>query len=160
MSLSTNPANSQGPYIRTSRHFPQDLQPLAVELNRSYVDIANHINQRTIGIFATQRGIVTGESWYLAGQNKQQTLRLVFQFTAAGNIPHGLKLAQIVDFTRIYGTFTDGSVWYPLPYVDVVSATNQVSVVVNATNIVIASGAGSPPTITSGLVILEWLSPV
>src|SRR5689334_1521146 len=137
MSTSTNPGNSQGPYIRTSRHFPQDPQPLVVELNRSYVDIANHINQRTIGIFATKLAIVTGESWYVSGQNRQQSLRLVYTFAGAGNIPHGLNLAQISSFTRIYGTFTDGTIWYPLPYVDVVAANNQVSIVVNATNIVV-----------------------
>lgn len=160
MTLITNPINSQGPYIRTSRHFPEEPQPLAVELNRSYVDIANHINQRTIGIFATQKGVVTGESWYLSGQNKQQTLRIVYTFTAAGNIAHDINLAQIVSFTRIYGTFTNGTVWYPLPYVDVTAANNQVSVVVNATNIVITRGGGSPPAITSGIVVLEWLSPI
>lgn len=158
MTTSTNPINSQGPYIRTSRHFPQDPQPLAVELNRSYVDIANHINQRTIGIFPTQKSVVTGESWFVSGQNRQQTLRQLYTFTAAGNIVHNINLNDIAGFTRIYGTFTDGSIWYPLPYVDVTAANNQVSVVVNSTNIVIAVGGGAPPTITSGFVVLEWLS--
>jgi hypothetical protein len=42
--------------------------------------------------------------------------------------------------------------------VDVVSAPNQVNVYVTPTNIVITAGAGSPPSITNGTVILEWLS--
>jgi len=158
MTFSTNPINSQGPYIRTSRHFPQDVQPLSVEINRSYVDIANHINQRTIGIFATQKSVVTGESWYVSGQTRQQTLRQLYTFASAGNIPHNINLNDIAGFTRIYGTFTDGSVWYLLPYVDATAANNQVSVIVNATNIVITAGGGSPPTIVSGFVTLEWLS--
>lgn len=67
-------------------------------------------------------------------------------------------MAAITTFTRIYGVFTDGTVYYPLPYVDVVAVNNQVNVVVNATNIVITAGGGAPPSITSGYVILEWLS--
>ena len=61
-------------------------------------------------------------------------------------------------FTRIYGTFTDGTNWYPLPYVDETSATDQISLVVDATNIAITAGGGAPPSITRGYVILEWLS--
>lgn len=145
------------PYLRTSREFPEDLHMLTVEINKSYVDIANAVNARTVGIFPTNKPCATGESWYITSA-RQQTLRQFYTFTAAGPIPHGINLAQIVGFTKIYGTFVDTSgVWYPLPYVDVVNATNQVSVIVNANNIVITAGALSPPTIDSGTVVLEWL---
>jgi hypothetical protein len=148
-------------YLRTSRNFPMEAQALSVEVNRSYVDIANAVNTKIIGIFPVNRSAVTGESWYLNGPvQRQQTLRQVYTFTAAGNIPHGLNLAQLANFTRIYGTIFDGSVYYPLPYVDATAANNQISVKVTGTNIVITAGAGSPPSITSGLVVLEWLSNV
>lgn len=152
----------QSPYLRVQRNFPQDsTQALTVEVDKAYIDIAQRVNTRTIGIFALNVPIVTGESWYLDGSSqKQQTLRQVYTFTAAGNIPHGITLSQIANITRIYGTIYDGSAYYPLPYVDVVSATNQINVIVNATNIVIAVGAGSSPTIQSGIVVLEWLSNV
>lgn len=145
------------PFLRTSRNFPTDPQELSVENSRSYLDIANAVNTRTIGFFSTNKPSITGEAWYVNSNQKQQTFRQVYTFTSAGNIPHGINLSQISAFTAIYGTFTDGSVWYPLPYVNVVAANNQVSVTVNATNIVITAGAGSPPTISSGYVILEWL---
>lgn len=150
------------PYLRQQRNFPNDnIQALTVELDRSYVDIAQKVNARTIGIFPNNTPVVTGDQWFLAGQpNKQQTLRQVYVFTATGNIAHNINLSQVTAVTKIYGTFTDGTNWYPLPYVDVASATNQVNVVVTPTNITIAAGAGSPPSITSGYVILEWLSQV
>jgi hypothetical protein len=150
----------QAPYLRVQRNFPNDNpQALSIEVDRAYCDIAAKMNTRTIGTFATNFAIVTGEQWFLAGSNeKQQTLRRVYPFTAAGNIAHNIKLGEISGFTKIYGTFTNGTNWYPLPYVDVVAANNQVNVIVTPTNIVITAGGGSPPAITSGYVVLEWLS--
>jgi len=151
----------KSPYLRVQRNFPADTQALMVEINKSYVDIANSVNARTIGIFPVNDPIATGETWFINGESgKQQTLRQVYTFTSAGNIPHGIVLPQISAFTRIYGTFTNGTNWYPLPYVDVNAANNQVNVYVDPTNIVITSGAGAPPSITSGYVVLEWLSQI
>lgn len=150
----------QSPYLRQQRNFPDDnIQALTIEIDRAYVDTAQKVNDRIIGLFPTNTPIATGEQWFLSGQSaRQQTLRQIYTFTAAGNIPHGINLAQIAGFTRIWGTFTDGASWYTLPWVDTVSATNQVNVLVNATNIVITAGGGTPPSITSGFVVLEWLS--
>lgn len=156
--MSSNVVN-QVAYLRTSRDFPDDIAELTLQINKAYVDIANVVNVRTIGIFPKNRPAINGESWFITSQ-KQQGLRQVYTFTGDGNIPHGIKLGGIYGFTRIYGTFTDGSNWYPLPYVDVTNANNQVNVIVDSTNIVIASGAGSPPSITSGFVVLEWISKV
>lgn len=157
--MSSNIINTQ-PYLITSRKFPKDASLLSDEVDRSYVDIASKMNQRVIGVFATVPSI-TGENWFTGGGNeKQQTIRRVYQVTGAGNIAHGIDLTKISGFTRIYGTFTDGSIWYSLPYVNVVAANNQVSITVTSSNIVITAGGGSPPTISSGYVVLEWLSQV
>lgn len=155
--MSSNVVN-QLPFLRTSRNFPEEIQPLTVEINRSYVDIANKVNERVIGVFPTNRPAITGESWFFNKNERQQTLRQIYTFTAAGSIPHGIDLTRIYGFTRSYGEFTDGTNWYPLPYVDVVSATNQINLVISPTDIVITAGAGSPPTVSSGFVVLEWLS--
>ncbi len=150
---------NQVPYLRVQRTFPNDPEELAVELDKSYIDIANNVNQRTIGIFATVRPVITGENWYLSSsRSPQQTLRQVYTFIAAGSYVHNINLTQIAGFTRIYGAFTNGTNWYPLPYVDVVAANNQVNIVITPTNIVITAGGGAPPAITNGFVILEWLS--
>lgn len=155
----TTPSNAS-PYLRVQRTFPEDAQALSVELSKSYIDIAQNVNRRTIGTYATM-ATVTGNNWFLNGSSaKQQTLRQVYTFTGAGSIPHGLNLAELSGFAQIYGTFTDGTNWYPLPYVDVTAADNQVNVYVSPMNIVITAGAGSPPSISSGYVVLEWLSQV
>lgn len=149
------------PYLRVQRTFPQDPQALSVEISRAYIDIAQNVNKRTIGIFANVP-LVTGDTWFLNGGNrKQQTLRQVYTITGTGSYEHGITLSNISGFTKIYGTFVDNAgVWYPLPYVDSVNADNQISVVVNSTHIVITAGGGSPPAIASGFVVLEWLSNV
>lgn len=159
MTTNNNPnIVNQSPYLRTSRDFPEESHQLSVELERAYIDIAARVNDRTIGIFPVNRPCITGDSWYIQGQLRNQTLRQVYLVSGAGNIAHGINTSNIVGFTKIYGTFTDGSIWYPLPYVDVTAANNQVNIVVNSTNIVITAGGGSPPTISSGYVVLEWLS--
>lgn len=157
--MSSNIVN-QMPFLRTSRNFPIEAQPLAVEVNKSYVDIANFVNARTIGIFPSNKPAMTGESWFLKNQ-RQQGFRQAYQFTGSSlSISHGINIGNIYAFTRIYGTFTDGTNWYPLPYVDIAAANNQIKIVVTSTQIVITKGAGSPPTISSGIVVLEWIANV
>lgn len=145
---------NQKPYLPNSRVFPEDLPQLAFEVNKTYVDIANSMNNRTIGVFPTNSRAITGETWFLNGAS-QQTLRQVYLITGGGSVPHGLTFDNINYFTRIYGNFTDGSKWYPLPYTDV-TAANQISLEVDSTNIVITLGGGAP-AITSGIIILEWM---
>lgn len=154
--MTTNIAN-QVAFLRTSRAFPEQAQPLSVELDKAYIDTANAMNVRTIGLFPTNSAAQTGETWFVT-PTRQEGFRQLYTFTAAGNIAHGLDLNLIGGFTKIYGTFTNGTNWYPLPYVDVSSSTNQVNVIVTPTNITITAGGGSPPSITSGFVVLEWIS--
>lgn len=153
--MSSNIPN-RGNFLRTTRSFPVESQALGVELNKAYIDIATQVNNRISGLFATSVTI-TGESWYLSGDNsKQQTLRQIYPITGAGNYPHGINLRNISGFSRIYGDITNGTNWYPLPYVDI-TATNQISIFIDPTNIVITSGSGAP-SIVRGIVVLEWLS--
>lgn len=155
--MSTVIAN-QSPFLRTSRNFPLEAQPLAVELSRSYIDIASKVNERIIGIYPTNTPVVTGESWFLAANRRQQSLRKVYQFTAAGNIPHGLTWTSVAQISpNSYGSFTDGTNWYGAAYDSNTAIANRVTFYVTPTNIVVLSGAGAP-TISSGLINLEWLS--
>ena len=156
--MSNPDVTNNAPFLRSTRLFPQDVKQLTVEVDRAYIDIANSVNAKTNGLFATSKPTVTGESWYIRGTKQQQGFRQVYNFTSAGNIPHNLDLTKIGPFVRIYGAFTDGSVWYPLPYVDVVASNRQVSVTVDAANIIIDEGGPPGPTISSGTIVLEWLA--
>jgi len=149
---------NQAAFLKTSRNFPQDPHQLSVEINKTYVDIANSVNTRTIGLFPTSKPAINGEEWFVSGNQKQQGLRQVYPFTGPTSlaIPHGIKLADIDRFVRMYGTFTDGTFWYSLPFVSVVDVKAQVSFYVDGANIQIYSGSSAPPVV-SGTFVLEWL---
>jgi hypothetical protein len=152
---------NQNAYLRTSRRFPvEDQEQLSLELSRSYIDIASSVNARTISLFPTTRSAQTGENWYITQNRRQQGFRQVYQFSDSNLvINHGINfLTQVSNFVRIWGTFFDGTNWQTLPYVDVVAANNQINVKVNSTQIIITKGAGAPPAITNGLLVLEWIS--
>ena len=154
-----NTINSS-PYLRTTREIPEEIHQLSVEVNKAYVDIANAVNNRTIGLFPTTRSAFTGERWFINNNQPQQSIRQVYSFgaIAAGaalNIPY--QTQGNVQFSRIYGTCITGLPDFrPIPYASVAANAN-IDLRVTATNIVIAVGTASP-NITSGLIILEWLS--
>lgn len=156
--MSTNVAN-QVAFLRTTREFPEDIKKLTVELTKSYLDIANVVNVRTIGIFTVNKAAIGGESWFLAGAQKQQNLRQVYTFTAAGSIPHGLSFTSVSQFTKCTGSFTDGTNYYGVIYGSSTAIAGQLSFYITSANIVVLAGAGAP-TPSSGTIVLEWLSAV
>lgn len=145
-------------YIRTSRDFPTEAKELSVELNKAYVDIANSVNARTIGIFPTNRPVVTGESWFITQNQRQQTLRQVYKITSYASFNHNINFTGVTTFTKIMGIGYDGANYFTIPYVDSVSITAQVPIFVSPTQVVMAAGALAP-VIQRGIIILEWLSP-
>ena len=156
--MSTNVVN-QVAYLRTTREFPEELHQFSVEANKAYLDTANAINVRTIGIFPVNRPAIGGESWFIRQNQKQQSFRQVYLFTAIGNIPHGLNINSVSMFTKPSGSFTNGTNWYGAIYASNVAIAGQVSFYITPVNIVILSGVGAP-AITSGEIVLEWISPV
>lgn len=147
-------------YLKTTSQFPIDSMPhLAIELDKSYVDIANAVNNRTIGLFPVNRPAIGGESWFVNKNQRQQNLRQVFPFSDTNlTITHGIKFTSLTNFVRIWGTFFDGTNWQCLPYVDVVASNNQINVKITATQIIVTKGAGAPPACNSGLIVVEWIS--
>lgn len=160
MTMISNSTNA-APYLRTSRQFPDEIELLVQEVNKTYIDIANCVNNRTISIFPTVRPAITGESWFILQSTRQQTLRQVYVFTSAANPPapinHGIKISQIDRFTSTYGNYTDGTNFYGLIAGSNVAIPDQISFYITPTQIIFLSGAGAP-TATSGNVVLEWLS--
>jgi hypothetical protein len=154
-----NDVINRGSFIRTSRNFPRtDVPQLAVEIDRSYLEIARTINTRTIGFFTVDRSTVTGENWYIFQNKRQQGLRQVYAVSDSNlTIPHEITINSVSFFVRVWGEFFDGTNWQNLPYVDVVAATNQIKIAVGNTNIVVTKGAGAP-AIVKGLIVLEWVA--
>lgn len=150
----------QSPYLRVQRNFPNDNpQALTIEIDRAYQDIASKVNSRTIGTYAVNFPIVSGDVWFLQGEpNKQQSLRQLYSFAGAGNIAHGITWTSVSLISPLsYGTFTDGTNWYGAIYGSNVAIAGQISFYVTPTNIVVLAGAGAP-SITQGYINLEWVS--
>lgn len=156
--MSTNVIN-QVAYLRTSREFPESAHQLTVEVNKAYVDTANAVNTRIIGIFPTTRPAITGESWYLIGNQKQQTLRQVYTFTTTTAINHNVNVVDTNQFTRCFGSYTDGTNNFGLIFGTSVAIAGQISFYITSTQIVFVVGAGAP-ALTKGRITLEWLSSV
>lgn len=150
---------NQAPFIKSSREFPPDTSQIAVILTRSYIEIATAINDRTIGLFPSTRPAITGNSYFLNKNQRQQSLRQAYTFTTTANIPHGIDIRTIFDIASMYGQFTDGTNWYGLIPASNVAIAGQISFYLTNTDIVFVLGAGAP-TLTKGIIVLEWLSQV
>lgn len=155
-------------YLPTSREFPEDSSNLVVELNKSYLEIAQAVNSRIIGIFSINRPAINGEEWFITSR-KQQGLRQVYTvpsgITTGSTIDIGFKISTIAQFSpRSYGVFTDGTDWYGLIFGSNVAIAGQISFFLHVNpastvsdQIVFEVGVGAP-TITTGTIILEWLA--
>ncbi len=150
------PSNSNAIYLPTTQYFPSEADKFREVLTFVYSDIARRLNDKQIGTFDLVE-VVAGEQWSTATdpQTKRQTFRKIFYFNDASlNFAHGI--TGIVLCTHIYGSFTDGTNFYPLPFVSAVAIANQIQIVVTPTNVVVTKG-GAAPAITNGVIILEFL---
>jgi hypothetical protein len=155
--MSTNVVNLV-PYLRTSREFPEDLRQLTIEVNKAYVDTANSVNNRTISIFPTTRPAINGESWFLAGNQKQEALRQVYTFTTTTSINHGIMVIDPNQFTnKCGGSFTDGTDSYGLMFATPTTIAGQITFYITAMQIVFVVDVAAP-ALTAGRIVLEWLS--
>lgn len=157
--MSTNVVN-QMPYLRTSREFPEEVIQLTVEVNKSYIDTANAINNRTIAIFPTSKPAINGESWFINNNQKQQALRQVYTFTTLAAIDHNITNVVPAQFVRGFGTYTDGTNSYGLIYGSNVAIAGQISFYITPTQIIFLAGAGAPAVDPDfvNTIVLEWLS--
>ncbi len=157
------------PFLRTSRQFPEDLHQLTVEVNKSYIDIANIVNLRVIGSFPTNRAAQNGKNWYLNSTARQQGFQQVYTFGATGagvaitDIPLGFKLSSITEPGDMYGQYLSGTSWFGLIAANSIAIAGQISfylaVVASPTSDVIrfVVDAGAP-AVVRGKVVIEWIA--
>ncbi len=171
MSVNAGGGNvSQSLLLVTSKKFPtQKSEELEPVLSKAWVDTAQAVNARTIGIFNTN-AITIGDKYYSTSTTDASQLRQAYRklFTfgtiAAGatlTITHGI--TNITEIVHLYGNcITDVSVvalanakYEPLPFVST-TLNEQVSIYMNDTIITIVNGAGNN-NILSGTIITEYL---
>ncbi len=149
-------------YLRTSREFPEELHQLCVESNKSYVDVANAVNARTIGIYAANRSAITGNVYFITTL-RQSSLRQIYYFTSTSPIPCGFKIGNISMIANMYGTYTDGTNIYGLIAATTVAIAGQISFYIapaaspTSDNITFVVDGGAP-ALTSGIITIEWIS--
>ena len=149
---------NQTPYLPNQLDFPtEEPKKLGIVLDKMYLDIANRVNDRSIGIFNVNIPIVVGDVYYFRGvQSRQISQREIYDVTSTAPINHGLPYAQIDRFVRKYGDFTDGTDWYGFIDGSPTAIAGQIVFYITATQIVFVAGAGAP-TVTKGQIILEWV---
>jgi len=171
MSVGT-PGSIAVAYLPTTKNFPEDQDELREVISKAYVETAQAVNRRTIGVYNTFQA-VTGNQYYSNSNNNvanpiqfRQSYRRIYPFGAIAKgvtltIPHSI--TGITQFVDIYGNaITDVSVnpnglYIPLPYVIATGdVTFQVQVYCDNTNIYIVNGA-SADNIVSGTIVLEYL---
>lgn len=149
--------SNQVAYLRTSRQFPEEDHQMSVEMNKAYIDIANAVNSRTIGLYSLNQATITGNNYFIAKNRRQQTLRRVYAFTTTTSIPHNIQVLDPDQFINCMGSYTNGTNSFSLPWATSVAIAGQITFYVTSTNIVFVTGAGAP-ALTSGRIVLEWLS--
>jgi hypothetical protein len=149
---------NQVSYLKSSREFPSDINQIANILTRAYPEIANAINERTIGLFPSSRPAITGNAYYVFQNKKQQSFRQTYVFTTTANIPHGINFIEVAYIGAMYGQYTDvlGN-WYGLIAATNVAIAGQISFYLTPTDIVFVLGGGAPALI-KGIIVIEWIS--
>jgi len=158
----TNTINNT-PYLRSTREFPENISDIAFQCNKSYLEIANAVNQRIIGIYPVGKSAVNGKAYHFTSK-KQQGLRQMYSFSATTDIDLGFKLNSLDKIIQMYGTYTDGTSFFGLISATSVAIAGQISfyVTVNGAStttdtIKFLLGAGAP-ALTNGTIVIEWAS--
>jgi hypothetical protein len=155
---------NKSPYLRNTRDFPEELHQLATEINKTYVEIASAVNNRTIGIYSVNKSSIDGNRYFFTSQ-PNEGLRQIYTFTGTSNISLGFKLSSIYGIANMYGTYIDsaGNV-YGLIAGTSVAISGQISFYLSVVSgpsdmIVFVLGSGEP-ALVSGMIVVEWISNV
>jgi len=153
--MSSNIIN-QAPYLRSTREFPKDLNLLSDQLQKTYIDIAAAVNYRTIGIYPVNRSAITGENYYI-NKEIRTTFRQVYTFTTTTAINHKIKNVVPGQFINCFGSYTNGTDTFGLPFGTSTATTGLITFYITSTQIVFVVDAGAP-ALTSGIIVLSWFS--
>lgn len=150
---------NQNAYLRSQIAFPEEPEELVFEISKTYVDIANAVNNRTVSLFPTNKRAITGESWFLHLNRRQQTLRQVYNLTSTTAINHNINFPVKGLTVRGFGSYSEigSNNTYGLIFGTNIAIAGVISFYVTLTQIVFNVGAGAP-ALDSGIIVLEWLS--
>lgn len=160
--MTFRPLNTKQIPLPENISFSKDMSQLLEQLTKTNRDIARQVNGKERAIYPLEQEILNDQLFFTTGnpQKYRNVFRKVFSIGAVAtgatlNIVHNI--TSITTFTRIYGTcITNIPDDRPIPYVDTLNVTNQISLLRNGINLVLTNGATAPP-IVSGIIIIEYL---
>jgi hypothetical protein len=152
---------NQVAFLRSSRDFPEtNLHELSRETNKAYIEIAQSTNSKINGFFTTTFPSINGESWFLSNNQRQQALRQVFTFTGTSNFNHNIMNVAPGNFIRCFGSYTNGTNTFGFIFGNAgTPIAGQIVFELTSTQIIFGVGAGAP-TVSSGIIVVEWISQV
>jgi hypothetical protein len=140
----------------------QEFKELLVRLYQNVNNISLVLNTKDSGQYFNEE-FVTGKSFFNPNSTDPLNTRGVYRkvidtgILAAGakSVAHGLNPVSSWKFIYIGGAASNTTTltYYPLPFAGI--AGNNISITVNATNIIITNNTGS--TFTDSYVILEYV---
>lgn len=155
--MTATPEGGTSPFLPTFRNLQVDDEQFRIVLSQYLTNASYAVNIKQNGQYETIE-LISGQQFTntSSAQKKRQGFRKIFYIDPSNlTFSHGISGVQL--FTNIYGTVTDNmGTQYPLPLVDVVNVTNQISIQVTSTQVIITLGA-TAPTITGGVVVLEYV---
>ncbi len=142
-------------YLQQNTTYSEKEDQRLLQHTKFAADSARYTNTREIALYDLVE-LQTGQQWFTPGnaQKKRYGFRKTFSFNDTSlTFNHGI--TGITFVTYIGGGFTEGTFFYPLPFVSTV-ITDQIKLAATATQIIVTKGATAPP-ITIGVIVLEYL---
>lgn len=143
------------------------LKDFLVRLYQSYNNIANVVNVKESAYYLPVE-FVNGQQWFaLTGSTNESQTRQVYRRvvdfgtlpnTGTTSVAHNIEgISAETTFTRIYGCASDTAAfsYLPIPFAST-AATGNISVSVDATNVIITTDSDRT-AYTTTYVILEYL---
>lgn len=139
-----------------SVEFPKDQVRFLETLSLLYKRIADSVNKKEGSLYLLQE-LANFQQFFTQGdpQRTRNGYRKTFILDPSTlTFNHNITgISQITNYWAIANTAAD---FRKVPYVDVTNVTNQISMRVTTTQVIITNGA-TAPAITGGLVILEYV---
>jgi len=154
--MTATPEGGTSPFLPTFRNLELNDEQLRIVLSQYLTNSAYAVNIKQSGQYETIE-LLSSQQFtdQTSAQKKRQGFRKIFYIDPA-NLTFSHNISGVQLFTNIYGVVSVSGGWYPLPLVDVVNVTNQISIQVTNTQVIITGGA-TAPMITGGIVVLEYV---
>ena len=139
-----------------SVEFPKDQQEFINTLSLLYKRIVNAVNTKEGALYLLQE-LANFQQFFTDNdpQKLRNGYRRVFRLDPA-NLTFNHNISNIIEVTDYWAIAQTSIDFRKVPYADVTNVTNQISMRVTTTQVIIENGATAPP-ILSGIIYLEYL---